>query len=474
MLNTSSGLRLPFALLLGCLLAVGTIVYRPGYLVSADFLGLLICAQLFAAILWSYATRFFSFLMIAFLGPALILPLQGLWTSGRWVALAVGALVGLVIYMKDRQHSFGAFHVAAFFCVVAAVISAQMSTYSGQALLKASSLFLLFLYGATGARLAANGRTAQFSSRLLLGCELLVYCAAAAYFVIHHELFGNPNSLGALMGVAIVPITLWGVIVSDNVIARRRRTFALCLALLLLLSSYSRASIASATIACILLCIVARRYKLLVHGAALFIFLAVLVVVVAPPQTEPSTSVPSAFLYKGHQGSGFLGSRTSVWDRTLSTIQEHPWFGTGFGTADATPGAPGAGGMFSSTATTTREHGNSYLAITEGVGIVGLLPFAVLILLLIVNVSRVWLAAWRSRSVRSLAVLFATVLSVGLIHAAFEDWLFSVGYYLCVFFWSLAFMLVDFMPANDTLPTLASALSLRQLDTFAAIPSPNR
>jgi hypothetical protein len=105
---------------------------------------------------------------------------------------------------------------------------------------------------------------------------------------------------------------------------------------------------------------------------------------------------------------------------------------------------------------------------------VGLLPFAVLILLLIVNVSRVWLAAWRSRSVRSLAVLFATVLSVGLIHAAFEDWLFSVGYYLCIFFWSLAFMLVDFMPANDTLPAFASDLSLRRFDTFAAIPPATR
>jgi O-antigen ligase len=437
-------------------------------------LGLLICAQLLTAILWSYATRFFPCLLIAFLGPAVALPLQGLWTSARWAVLAAGALVGLVIYMKDRQHSFGPFHVAAFFCVVAAVISAQMSAYTGQALLKASSLFLLFLYGATGARLAASGRTAQFSSGLLLGCEVVIYVGVAAYFVIHLELFGNPNSLGAIMGVVAVPLMLWGVLVSDNIMLRKRRGFALSLAILLLLSSYSRASIASATIACILLCIVARRYKLLVHGAALFTFLAVLVVVVAPPQAEPSTSVPSAFLYKGHQSSGFLGSRTSVWDRTLSTIQEHPWFGTGFGTADATAGAADAGGMFSSTATTTREHGNSYLAITEGVGIVGLLPFAVLIVLLIVNVSRVWLSAWRSRSVRSLAVLFATLLSVGLIHAAFEDWLFSVGYYLCVFFWSLAFMLVDFMPANDTLPAFASALSLRRLDTFAAIPPATR
>ncbi len=401
----------------------------------------------------------------------LALPLQGLWTSARWAVLAVGALVGLVIYMKDRQHSFGAFHVAAFFCVVAAVISAQMSAYSGQALLKALSLFLLFLYGAAGARLAANGRTAQFSSRLLLGCELLVYFIAAAYFVIHHELFGNPNSLGALMGVAIVPIMLWGILVSDSVIARRRRACALFLAILLLLLSYSRASIAAASVTCVLLCIVARSYKLLVHGAALSILLAVSVAVIAPPHTEQSESVPSAFLYKGHQKDGILGSRTSIWDRTLSTIHEHPWFGTGFGTASVTPGATEEVGIFSSSNATTREHGNSYLAITEGMGIVGLLPFAIFILLLIANISRVWFVAWRSRNVCSLAVLFTTVLSVGLIHAAFEDWLFAVGYYLCVFFWTLAFMLVDFIPENGTLSVLASDIFPKRFNTFAPVPT---
>jgi hypothetical protein len=38
------------------------------------------------------------------------------------------------------------------------------------------------------------------------------------------------------------------------------------------------------------------------------------------------------------------------------------------------------------------------------------------------------------------------VMIAGLIHAGFEDWLFAVGYYLCVFFWSLAFVLIDVLP----------------------------
>jgi O-antigen ligase len=463
--------RMPLAILLCCAFAAYMIFYRPGYLVSAEFLGMLVFVQFVAAVLWSYVTRFFPFLMIAFLLAGTTLPLQGMWTSARWFVLGAGAFAGIAIYLRERQHSFEAFHAVAFFCVVAAAISAQMSAFPGQALLKSSSLFLLFLYGASGARLAADGRTAQFSSTLLLGGELMVYLTAGAYFIVHVKIFGNPNSLGALMGVVASPLMLWGILVSDQVMVRRRRTLAFGLALLLLLFSYARAGITAAAISCILLCFVARRYKLLVGGIALTIAMAVAVSLAAPPQNDQSSSVSSTFLYKGHQESGVLGSRKSVWDQALSTIREHPWFGIGFGTADATAATSEGAGMFSSTSETTREHGDSFLAIAEGVGIAGLLPFAALILLVVRNVARVWCATRRFGSIRSLAVPFVAILSAGLIHAAFEDWLFAVGYYLCVFFWTLAFMLVDLVPANGTVPALVSSAYPMPVDKFAAVPS---
>jgi len=28
----------------------------------------------------------------------------------------------------------------------------------------------------------------------------------------------------------------------------------------------------------------------------------------------------------------------------------------------------------------------------------------------------------------------------------FEDWMFAVGYYLCVFFWAIAFIMMDVLP----------------------------
>jgi len=41
-------------------------------------------------------------------------------------------------------------------------------------------------------------------------------------------------------------------------------------------------------------------------------------------------------------------------------------------------------------------------------------------------------------------------LLAGMLHACLEDWLFAPGYHLCVFYWSLAFIFVDYAPALAT------------------------
>jgi hypothetical protein len=49
------------------------------------------------------------------------------------------------------------------------------------------------------------------------------------------------------------------------------------------------------------------------------------------------------------------------------------------------------------------------------------------------------------------------VLLAGLVHAFFEDWLIAVGYYLCVFFWTSAFMVRDMVPTRQPLLVPSSA-----------------
>jgi O-antigen ligase len=466
-------LGLPMAIGLGLLLAIYLVIFRPGYLLSNEDLELLIFLQILVGVLWRFRARFFPFLIVIFLGAGTDVPFQSGLISGRWMVLGAGAVAGLLICLRDRARSIGAFHMVAIFCVLAALLSATSSPESPmQAVLKSLSLLLLFLYGSFGARLAAAGRMEPFASGLLLGCEGLVYLLAIAYFIFHQDVMGNPNSLGLVTGVVALPVSLWGVLVSDSDLARRRRVFTFLLALLLLLSSYSRASMASGAVSCVLLCLVSRRYKLMMKGCAVAAVAAVLVVSLAPPVAESSGSVSSAFLYKGHEGAGLLDSRRSVWEKTISTIRQHPWLGTGFGTIGTTFDRGEPYGKFASSSAITREHGNSYLAIVEGVGLLGGLPFLTLILLVSINASRTLVRIRSSGDVRSIAFPIALILVAGVINAGFEDWLFAVGNYLCVFFWSLGFILVDLVPAEQTHPSYSVARfdPMPRLDHLGMVP----
>jgi hypothetical protein len=65
------------------------------------------------------------------------------------------------------------------------------------------------------------------------------------------------------------------------------------------------------------------------------------------------------------------------------------------------------------------------------------------------------------------------VLAAGLVHAAFEDWLFAVGYYLCVFFWAFAFILIDLTarPASAFAPPSLVAPSGWEIQTSSPVPN---
>ena len=173
---------------------------------------------------------------------------------------------------------------------------------------------------------------------------------------------------------------------------------------------------------------------------------ALLIATFSPVRSEQAGSLLQ-FIYKGDQENGIMSSRNSVWDRTVVSIRQRPWFGSGFGTVatdyDTTVASTGG---FSSEGR-TQEHGNSYLAILEWVGLLGVIPFYALALIVVVRTSQVLIWLKRTKDPFSPAVPIALVMVAGLIHAGFEDWLFAVGYYLCVFFWSLAFVLIDVLPA---------------------------
>jgi O-antigen ligase len=443
---------------------------------NVSFLGVILLLEILIACLWKYERRFFVLLTIAFLWAGMHVPMQGVWGAGRWVVLAAGAAVGFVVWIKTPRAPFRSLHLIAFFCICAAFVSATVSPWIQMASLKALSLLLLLMYCASGARMAVLGREDRFFRGLLWGCEIAVYVTAICYFGLGADIWGNPNSLGAAMAAGVFPVLLWGWRVSDGHVVRMRRLFALLLCSYLVFFSMARAGMASIMAVTLVFCFCLREYKLLVKIVALVLFLIAITAMFDPSGLNQRLGdMKDAVLYKGHKSEGVLGSRRTPWDKTIASIKEHPLFGTGYGTSP-TGEDPGFGfGRFSSSAETAREHGSSYMTIAEWVGLLGVVPF---VALLAVTLSNVWKACSGMKhdaDPRHYSIPLAMVVLAGLVHAGFEDWLFAVGFYLCVYFWACAFMLADLVAAEyqARVPQLARAVAPRRAAGLGvAEPSP--
>jgi hypothetical protein len=429
---------------------------QPGYFTSQTYLGGLLLLELLCAALWMYRQVFFPLILIAFLFAGTGLAVGGGWTVARWVFLGFGAAGGCVIMFKERGQRFGLFHIVALFAVLAATVSAAVSRYPDLAMLKALSLLLLFVYAATGARLAVAGRESRFFSGLLVGCEIFVGVIAISY-LMGREVMGNPNSLGAVMGVANGPILLWGTLLKEKPLVHNRRLAMLAVCFYLVFHSHSRAAIVAMVFSCGLMCFALRRFKVFAQGlGAILIVVAVYAIIQPATFSNMIASLTSSVVYKGHDPTqGVLASRESPWQAAVESITTNFWFGTGFGTANNNgQNTTERTDQFSTSQGVTTENGSSYLAIVEWVGMLGVLPFLFVVFAIAAKSFRTvrWMLITGNPS--HPAVPLAMVMVAGLIHAAFEDWMFAPGYYLCVFFWSLAFVLVDVAPKSlpDVVP----------------------
>jgi O-antigen ligase len=460
------------AVILGPLVLTYLAYSRPAYFTSQLYLGGVLLFEFLAVAVWMYRRVFFPLIMVAFLLAGVDLPVGTVWTAARWVFLCVGALVGLVMMLREGRHHFGLFHMVAMFAILATLVSAAVSQFPSVTLLKALSILLLFLYGSTGARLAVTGRENSFFVGLLIGCEVFVGALGALY-AVGIGAMGNPNSLGAVMGVIGAPILLWGTLASEKPFDRRRRMALYAVALYLTYASHARAGMVAALISSGLLFVTLRKYTMLARGVTIVTILVAASALVQPEAFSNSVStVISSVIYKGVTQGSVLASRESPWQAATESISKHPWFGTGLGTTKNSDNANVHLGMFSSTTAVTTENGSSYLAILVGVGILGVVPFLLLVVLLLEKIVRTVRWMVRTRSANHPAVPIAAVLVAGLFHAAFEDWLFAPGYYLCVLFWSLAFIFVDVAPTS--IPRAAVAWRFREAQTGFGDVAPTR
>jgi hypothetical protein len=444
--------RLPkLALIAGMTLFVPIALYlaysRPGFFTAPVFLGGFLFFEALLVASWLYRRIFLPVVLLTFLLAGVELPVGGFWVAGRWFFLGMGAAVGSFIFLRERNHHFRLFHGLATLAAVAALVSSAVSYYPAFALLKATSLFLLFLYAGTGARLAASGRENRFVAGLLLGSEIFV-AVMALFYLAGIEAMGNPNSLGAIMSIFAAPILLWGTLIDDTPIIHHRRMLLFAIAMYLTWHSHSRASLLAAFFSCSVLCLCLRRYRLFMQGMLILVILLTASAILDPDAFWATMrSTEQSVVYKeGDSGTGVFASRQAPWKSAMGDIRKHLWFGSGFGTTDTGTGANAHLGKFASSSQVTSENGSSYLSIVTWVGVLGVLPFGFLLCSLLAKIVRTCLWMLNTSSPYHLAIPLAIVLIAGLVNAGFEDWLFAPGYYLCVFFWCMAFILTDYTP----------------------------
>lgn len=446
---------------------------RPGLFANTTYLGGILAFQIALVGLSHFEEAFFPLLMGIFLWSGSILPFSEAGNSLRWLFLGVGAFGGFVIWMKSpRSRHFGPFHLVALLCVLSTLVSAVVSEIPGTALLKVVSLFLLFMYASSGARVAIAGREHRFMNGLVLACEGLVYFSAVCYFALGFGVFGNPNALGAIIGVVAIPIILWAALVAETRGLKQRRFFALALGGGLLYLANSRASTLAAAVVVLVFTVALRHQRLLLQCAFVSLFFLAVMAVINPSHIdEMFSSFTGRVIYKaGSTHPGAFGSRLSPWSETLSVINrstKNRLFGSGFGTSELGDLRPDleASSVYTKEGT-NREHGNSYLALAEYMGLLGAAPFLVLLFMLARVLVRTCGWMRRTGNPYHYCIPFTLVVIAGLTHAFFEDWLFAVGSYLCVFFWVSVFLLIDLAPdlkpelrmsAPKSLATLAPA-----------------
>ena len=433
-------------LVLGLALALYFLRFSVGNFANVNFLTGLLFLEVLIVCAWKYEQRFFPLVIVAFLWAGVGIPLHSAWTAGRWAVLATGAVVGFIVWIKKDHAQFSTFHLIALFCAASAFVSATVSPIPQMAALKALSLFLLFLYGSGGARAATLGREERFFKGLLWGAEIVVYGTAVSYFV-GYRFWGNPNALGTVMSIGAFPLLFWGWFKSEPGPPRWRKLAALLLCTYLVVFSLERAGMAAIVLLTLAFCFCLRQYKVLMKVAALALAMVAVAGIVNPNVLNQSaTSVRDAVLYKGHDDEGVMGSRRSPWEQTISNIKQHPWFGTGYGTSLSREATVLGFRKIASLGDLSREHGSSYMMIVEWVGLLGVVPFVVLLGLNVSHVLKVGLWLRRAGHASHYSVPLAMVLFAAFIHANFEDWMFAVGSYAAVYFWSLSFILVDLLP----------------------------
>jgi hypothetical protein len=367
----------------------------------------------------------------------------------RWVVLPLFALFFLIRLGRNRAPIRSDGHTAWFLAFAAIAMSTAATSSSNPyiSLAKGATLLLLFFAVFLGYRNYLNsypdGAHATAATYSALGLIVLVG-NALIYYVEPMETFRpsfrgffiNPNAL-AMMILTVTPFFYYQHLNPRG--TKRRPVYLVVLVgmAVQLVMTAARASVGGLLVTmAILLLVFNRRYLPLLGALGVLVYGYFFFTGVSDVGGIGESVFVRKYIYK--ERTDLLGrQRRPIMELTLKNIRENPFLGVGYGISYQWEGNQE---QFLKTGyLDKREKGNSYLAIQEETGMVGSLVVLVLLWRLVARGYRTIRLGLRSlpRSDPDLVLLviyFANVVSL-LVNATFENWLFSVGHFLCFMFW---------------------------------------
>jgi hypothetical protein len=248
---------------------------------------------------------------------------------------------------------------------------------------------------------------------------------------LYQGLTGNPNMLGMLAAMGL-PYAVWRLYSSRRPGAPRRAYYVsvgLLIALVLIeLHSMSRASFF--IMGCVLILYLLAQQKRRQAMYVLAIIMVAVVGVLAAPESIHDNLW--RFAHKGNPNADIFFSRRSLWEVSYEQALKGGWFGGGYG---VTIGETGFGGGLTAFGY-GREKGNTQLAITEELGLIGLGLYGLLLASLFVHLA----STSKQIQTRDDKVAFGIVTGAILgmtVNSVFEAWWVAPGSPESPYFWGL-------------------------------------
>ena len=186
------------------------------------------------------------------------------------------------------------------------------------------------------------------------------------------------------------------------------------------------------------------------QGVAVALALAALVATVVPLHQQPSDSLTSAFLYKGRREDE-ISHRAGRYGMKPFRPYRSTLVGSGFGTSPTSMEVASHRKVSNRSVRPPESMATATWRLRNGWDLREMFRFSPS------SFPRCERGAGPSANAADQKCFIIRspiggILMAGLVHAAFEDWLFAPGYYLCVFFWSLAFIMMDVLPGSELSP----------------------